>query len=316
MRDAFGAVPPGGVPQAFLEPVPDALSVLLRRHARTSGPFTTGEVAARFGLERERVESELTALERDEQLVRGELRPGGTEREWCDPGRAAPDPARDAGGAPARGRARGAGVVRALSPGLARDRPPADAARGARPVAGSRAAGLAVGERRAASAGARVPAGGPRRALRFRRRGVGRRGARPGGRVLPRGCPAPRAACGGGFTGGRGSCRRAGGARAGRALLGGPSRGGRAGCGRRPGCALGSRVGRRGHERLVGAASGVATLRGAAPGAWSTAVHALAGGSGVTDAGPLVAHGAGCSRRRPAAIAGRSRSSCSSGRGS
>ena len=28
---------------------------------------------------------ELTALERDEKLVRGELRPGGTEREWCDP---------------------------------------------------------------------------------------------------------------------------------------------------------------------------------------------------------------------------------------
>ncbi len=85
VRDAFGAVPPGGVPHAFLEPVPDALSVLLRRHARTSGPFTTGEVAARFGLERERVESELTALEREEQLVRGELRPGGSEREWCDP---------------------------------------------------------------------------------------------------------------------------------------------------------------------------------------------------------------------------------------
>jgi ATP-dependent helicase Lhr and Lhr-like helicase len=85
VRDAFGAVPPGGVPHAFLEPIPDALSMLLRRHARTSGPFTTGEVASRFGLERERVESELAALERDEQLVRGELRPGGSEREWCDP---------------------------------------------------------------------------------------------------------------------------------------------------------------------------------------------------------------------------------------
>src|SRR5206468_10271739 len=28
---------------------------------------------------------ELRALEREELLVRGELRPGGTEREWCDP---------------------------------------------------------------------------------------------------------------------------------------------------------------------------------------------------------------------------------------
>src|SRR6185437_9964911 len=27
----------------------------------------------------------LGALEREELLVRGELRPGGTEREWCDP---------------------------------------------------------------------------------------------------------------------------------------------------------------------------------------------------------------------------------------
>ncbi len=85
VRDAFGAVPPGGVPQAFLEPVPDALAAVLRRHARTSGPFTTGEVAERFELERERVEPELTALEREEKLVRGELRPGGSEREWCDP---------------------------------------------------------------------------------------------------------------------------------------------------------------------------------------------------------------------------------------
>jgi ATP-dependent Lhr-like helicase len=85
VRDAFGAVPPGGVPQAFLEPVPDALKAVLRRHARTSGPFTTGELVARLGLDPERVEHELAALERDEQLVRGELRPRGSEREWCDP---------------------------------------------------------------------------------------------------------------------------------------------------------------------------------------------------------------------------------------
>ncbi|MBA3381743.1 MAG: DEAD/DEAH box helicase [Actinobacteria bacterium] len=85
VRDAFGAVPPGGVPNVFLEPVPDALAVVLRRHARTSGPFTTAEAAARFGLELEVAEAELEGLERDEKLVRGELRPGGTEREWCDP---------------------------------------------------------------------------------------------------------------------------------------------------------------------------------------------------------------------------------------
>jgi ATP-dependent helicase Lhr and Lhr-like helicase len=85
VRDALGAVPPGGVPQAFLEPVPDAMSTLLRRYARTSGPFTTAEAAERLGLEAEVVEAELAALEREEKLVRGEIRPGGTEREWCDP---------------------------------------------------------------------------------------------------------------------------------------------------------------------------------------------------------------------------------------
>ena len=85
VRDAFGAVPPGGVPNVFLEPVAAALASVLRRYARTHGPFTTAEVAARFGLELAVAETELETLEREEKLVRGELRPGGTEREWCDP---------------------------------------------------------------------------------------------------------------------------------------------------------------------------------------------------------------------------------------
>jgi ATP-dependent Lhr-like helicase len=85
VRDALGAVPPGGLPEAFLEAAPDALERLLFRHARTSGPFTTGEAAARFGLEPGEVETLLAKLEARDLLVRGELRPGGVEREWCDP---------------------------------------------------------------------------------------------------------------------------------------------------------------------------------------------------------------------------------------
>jgi ATP-dependent Lhr-like helicase len=85
VRDALGAVPPGGVPDAFLEPVPDAFDVLLARYARTHGPFTTGELASRFGLDAASVEGALARLELVDRLVRGELRPGGTEREWCDP---------------------------------------------------------------------------------------------------------------------------------------------------------------------------------------------------------------------------------------
>jgi len=85
VRDAFGSVPPSGVPRAFLEPVEEALRVVVRRYARTHGPFTTAELTSRFGLEPTVVAAELESLERDGELVRGELRPGGLEREWCDP---------------------------------------------------------------------------------------------------------------------------------------------------------------------------------------------------------------------------------------
>ncbi|MGD0166123.1 MAG: DEAD/DEAH box helicase [Gaiellaceae bacterium] len=84
-RDALGAMPPAGLPDAFLEPVAGALLSLLRRYARGRGPFTSAEAAEHFGLEPAPVEAILAALESDEALVRGELRPGGSEREWCDP---------------------------------------------------------------------------------------------------------------------------------------------------------------------------------------------------------------------------------------
>jgi len=96
-RDAFGAVPPGGLPDAFLEGVDDAFERIVRRYARTHGPFTTRELrdrygaapagadtadAARFGID---PTPTLKALEQAGGLVRGELRPAGSEREWCDP---------------------------------------------------------------------------------------------------------------------------------------------------------------------------------------------------------------------------------------
>jgi ATP-dependent helicase Lhr and Lhr-like helicase len=86
-RDALGVMPPGGLPEAFLEgsDPKTALRQLLHRYARGQGPFTTAQAAERFGLDLEVAEAELHALEADEKLVRGELRPGGTEREWCDP---------------------------------------------------------------------------------------------------------------------------------------------------------------------------------------------------------------------------------------
>ena len=81
-RDALGVMPPGGLPEVFLEGAPDALDQLVARYARGRGPFTTAQANERFGRD---VEPLLQQLERQEKLVRGELRPGGTEREWCDP---------------------------------------------------------------------------------------------------------------------------------------------------------------------------------------------------------------------------------------
>ena len=81
-RDALGAAPPGGLPAAFLEDVPDALTKLVRRYGATHGPFTTEDLRARYGVD---AAAALAALERDGTLVRGELRPGGSGREWCDP---------------------------------------------------------------------------------------------------------------------------------------------------------------------------------------------------------------------------------------
>ncbi len=80
-RDALGAAPPGGLPEAFLADVPDALSQLVARYARTHGPFTHAELTVRYGIDTGAV---LRELERHGRLVRGELRPGGTDREWCD----------------------------------------------------------------------------------------------------------------------------------------------------------------------------------------------------------------------------------------
>ncbi len=81
-RDAVGAAPPSGLPDVFLVDVDDALLELCRRYARSHGPFTTAAVAARYAVD---PSSALRELEARGELVRGELRPGGSEREWCSP---------------------------------------------------------------------------------------------------------------------------------------------------------------------------------------------------------------------------------------
>src|SRR5207244_583503 len=84
-RDALGAGLPAGLPDVFLEPADDPLGSLLGRWARTHPPFTSGEPAARFGLPVALVEDLLARRADSGLLLRGEFRPDGSEREWCDP---------------------------------------------------------------------------------------------------------------------------------------------------------------------------------------------------------------------------------------
>ena len=85
LRDALGVAVPVGLPAAFTDPVDDPMADLVARYARTHGPFTSGEVAARYGVGVDRVVPALERLEADGRVLRGEFRPGGHEREWTDP---------------------------------------------------------------------------------------------------------------------------------------------------------------------------------------------------------------------------------------
>ncbi|GAA0317073.1 ATP-dependent helicase [Kineococcus aurantiacus] len=84
LRDGLGTPLPVGIPEAFTEPVADPLAELLGRYARTRGPFTVADAAARFGVGRAVAHDALRRLQARGRLVEGELRPGGTGLELCD----------------------------------------------------------------------------------------------------------------------------------------------------------------------------------------------------------------------------------------
>ena len=84
-RDALGVMPPAGLPGAFLEPTTEALIGLAGRFAATRGPFVAGALAERFGITRDAADTALGLLEARGVLLRGELVPGGSGTEWCDP---------------------------------------------------------------------------------------------------------------------------------------------------------------------------------------------------------------------------------------
>ncbi|MDQ2623175.1 MAG: DEAD/DEAH box helicase, partial [Actinomycetota bacterium] len=80
-RDALGVVPPSGLPAGFLDPRDEPMVTLVSRYARTHGPFTTDQLRDRYGVD---PTPALKELEREGTVVRGEILPGGTEREWCE----------------------------------------------------------------------------------------------------------------------------------------------------------------------------------------------------------------------------------------
>ncbi|MDQ2756554.1 MAG: DEAD/DEAH box helicase, partial [Actinomycetota bacterium] len=89
LRDALGTSLPVGVPDVFLQPVPDPLGDLVARYARTHGPFPVTDVASWLGLGTAVVMDALRRLVSGGRLVEGALRPdptgaGAGGLDFCD----------------------------------------------------------------------------------------------------------------------------------------------------------------------------------------------------------------------------------------
>jgi ATP-dependent Lhr-like helicase len=84
LRDGLGVPVPPGTPEAFTDPVDDPLGDLVARFARTHGPFTAADVAARLGLGVAVAQQTLVRLGAQGRVLEGEFRPAGAGAEWCD----------------------------------------------------------------------------------------------------------------------------------------------------------------------------------------------------------------------------------------
>jgi ATP-dependent Lhr-like helicase len=83
-RDALGLKLSDGLPKTLLAPVAAPVVEIVRRYARTHGPFTSREAAARFGLDTPPVETALRTLVHDGRVLEGGFRPQAAGREYCD----------------------------------------------------------------------------------------------------------------------------------------------------------------------------------------------------------------------------------------
>ena len=84
LRDGLGVPVPVGTPDAFLQLPEDPLGDLVSRYARSHGPFTTAEVAARLGLGEAVARQTLQRLAHRGRVLDGEFRPSGSGTEWCE----------------------------------------------------------------------------------------------------------------------------------------------------------------------------------------------------------------------------------------
>ncbi|HEX6875135.1 MAG TPA: DEAD/DEAH box helicase, partial [Nocardioidaceae bacterium] len=84
LRDGLGVPVPPGTPETFTEPVADPLGDLVSRHARTHGPFTTADAAARLGVGVAVAHQTLVRLSGHGRVLEGEFRPAAAGSEWCD----------------------------------------------------------------------------------------------------------------------------------------------------------------------------------------------------------------------------------------
>ena len=72
-RDGLGIPLPPGLAAALLEPVAQPVLELVRRYARTHGPFTLREAADRFALDAAVVENALRLLAHEGRVLEGRL---------------------------------------------------------------------------------------------------------------------------------------------------------------------------------------------------------------------------------------------------
>ncbi len=83
-RDALGIPLPPGIAKSLLTPVAKPVLEIIRRYARTHGPFTLTQVASRFGLDPVQTEAILRELLLDGRILEGAFCPNGIHREWVD----------------------------------------------------------------------------------------------------------------------------------------------------------------------------------------------------------------------------------------